>query len=319
MAADRIPLVCVCGPTASGKTALAVALAERFGGEVVSCDSMQVYRTMDIGTAKPTLEEQHGIPHHLIDCVDPGSPFSVAEYVHLAGQAIKGIRARGHLPVLAGGTGLYADSLLYGIDFTLHTEDASVRNRLEQELAVQGAAALYRRLCERDPQAAQTIHPNNKVRLVRALEMMEVSGKTLSQLKVESRKAPSPYRVLRLGLSFCDRQVLYRRIDLRVDEMMRQGLLDEAFRLYSSGFGKTASGAIGYKELFAYFGGFDTLEHCVGAIKQATRRYAKRQLTWFRRNPDTHWLLMDEYENTAELYEAAFRLTESFLREVQEA
>ena len=316
MKEKKIPVLCVAGPTASGKTALSVALAKQFQGEVVSCDSMQVYRRMDIGTAKPTREERQGVPHHLIDCVDPGRVFSVAEYVRLAGEAICSIHARGHLPIVAGGTGLYMDSLLYGIDFTANTENETIRARLQKELDSLGPDALYRRLCERDPEASQTIHPNNRVRLVRALEMIEVSGKTLTQLKEESRQKPNPYQVLRLGLSFHNRQTLYHRIDLRVDEMMRQGLLCEAHRLYTNGFGKTASGAIGYKELFAYFGGFSTMEHCVAAIKQATRRYAKRQGTWFRRSGDIIWLYVDEYVDSQSLFDRAFCLTESFLQEV---
>lgn len=314
---ELIPLIGVVGPTASGKTKLAVSLAFRFGGEIVSCDSMQVYRGMDVGTAKPTEQEMGGVPHHLLGVVDESDSFSVAKYVEMANEAIADIVSRSRIPIVTGGTGLYYDSLMGGIDFSLKTEDPAVRERLSHLAKRDGFEALYVRLCRLDPEAAKTIHLSNEKRILRALEMMEVSGQTVTELKRQSRQKGSPYRCLTVGLAFRSRQVLYDRINCRVDEMMESGLLDETRRLYEGGYSETASGAIGYKELFPFLTGEKSLDDCVAAVKQATRRYAKRQLTWFRRNETIKWLFVDETADFAELVEEAAELCESFLKEVQ--
>jgi len=286
---DKIKLLAVAGPTASGKTALSVALAELLGGEVVSCDSMQIYRGMDIGSAKPTAEETHGIPHHMIDIADPfADVFSCADYVSMASQCVKDIASRGRLPIVCGGTGLYLDNLLYSNEFSSAGADETIRAQL-MELPCD---ELHRRLSEVDPESAAAIHMNNKKRVARALEVYLVTGKTKTEWDRQSRVRESMYDSLTIALDCRDRAVLYDRIDRRVDMMIEAGLVEEAAKFRNAS--GTAAQAIGYKELWGYIDGVESLESCVEKLKQATRNYAKRQLTWFRRNPDIHWIYIDE-------------------------
>ena len=279
------------GPTATGKTALSVGLAQRYGGEVISGDSMQIYQGLDVGTAKVTPEETRGIPHHLIDILTPEQPFSVADFVDRAGALIGEITARGHLPIVAGGTGLYLSSLMNGVQFAPQKVPPQLREQLAAELEQRGPEAMYAELCAVDPEAAAGIHPNNHHRVLRALELYRATGVTMSRQKADSLPAEQPYDALLLCLDFPERAQLYARIDLRVDRMLEQGLLDEARMVYEQRESyRTAAQAIGYKELFPYFAGEQALAPCVEKLKQASRNYAKRQLTWFRRMPGAVWL-----------------------------
>ena len=306
---ERIPLLAVVGPTASGKTALAVELARRFDGEVLSFDSMQLYKGMDVATAKPTEEEMRGIPHHLISAVDPADTYSVARFQEDAARIIGEIRTRGKRPVLVGGTGQYLDALVDNLQ-VLDTGDATeVRARLREELATRGSAAMYERLSGIDPEYAETIHPNNTGRVLRALEVYELTGYTMSYQIAQSRREPGIYDVCYIGLDARDRDVLYDRINTRVDFMLENGLLDEARVWLDDAPGTTAAQAIGIKEMLPFLQGEATLEDCAERLKTDTRHYAKRQLTWFRRNPAVHWLYIDE--NTPdELVRKAVAITE---------
>ena len=309
-ASYKHPVVAVVGPTATGKTALGVALAEQFGGEVISADSMQIYKGLDVGTAKVTPEETHGIPHHGVDILEPDAPFSVADFTAMAGRLEQEIAGRGHLPILVGGTGLYVQSFLYGVRFTEEKAPAGLREQLAEELAQKGGAALYAELQQVDPEAAAVIHPNNQVRVLRALEHYRATGKKLSEQKAASLPSERPYRSLILGLDFPDRAALYRRIDLRVDKMLDAGLLAEAELVWNnrSRF-RTAAQAIGYKEAVAAVRGEASPQDAVAAIQLASRRYAKRQLTWLRRDPDLFWI---RHEKTPDM-DLACRLSTQFL------
>ena len=290
-ASCKHPVVAVVGPTATGKTALGVALAQRFSGEVISADSMQIYKGLDVGTAKVTLEETCGIPHYGVDILTPDKTFSVADFTTLAGRLEQEISARGKLPILVGGTGLYVRSFLYGVRFAEEKAPAGLREQLAAELAQKGGAAMYEELKQADPEAAAAIHPNNQVRVLRALEHYRATGKRLSEQKAASLPPEQPYRSLILGLDFPDRAVLYRRIDLRVDKMLKAGLLEEAEYVWQNRQSfRTAAQAIGYKEFFPYFEGTVPLEACADKLKQASRNYAKRQLTWFRHMDSVVWL-----------------------------
>ena len=289
---EKLPVIAVVGPTASGKTKLAVEIAKRFNGEVVSCDSMQIYKTMNVATAKPTVEEMEGIPHHLVDFLDPSKPFSLAEYQRLAAEAIEKIKAHGKTPVIAGGTGLYADTLLQGIRLCDQGEDPGYRAELVAIAGEKGGKALMEMLRGCDPEYAAGVHENNIPRLIRALEVYHTTGIPLSEHIRRSKEVETPYHPFWLGLRFHDRQKLYDRINLRVDRMMEAGLLEEARAAYETRM-HTAAQAIGCKELYPYFEGKKTLDECVDTLKQSTRRYAKRQLTWFSRNEEIHWLEPD--------------------------
>ena len=307
---DKPRIVAIGGPTASGKTALSVKLALEFQGEIISADSMQIYRGLDVGTAKVTPEETQGVPHHLVDIVGPEQSFSAADYVQAARACAEQIAQRGNLPFVVGGTGLYLSSLLNGIQFTPHKPTTEVRATLEQELAEKGREALYEELCRLDPEGAACVHPNNTPRLLRALELYRTTGRTMSQQKAASRPQTPPYHALLLILNDPDREALYRRIDSRVDRMVEQGLLEEAHRVWQNReCWHTAAQAIGYKELFPYFEREAELEPCLDDLKQASRRYAKRQLTWFRRMEGAHWLDVSDPEIPAK----ARQLVESFL------
>ena len=289
-AGNKQKLIVVLGPTATGKTNLAIHLARRFGGEIISADSMQIYRGLDIGTAKATVQEQQAAPHHLIDICDPQQRFSVADYLTLAREKITEIAGRGAVPIIAGGTGLYISSLIEGIRFLDEPADDGLRARLAQQARELGGEEMYRRLEALDPQAAAAIHPHNEKRVLRALELYEKTGRTITSQREQSRAQEAPYNPLLLGLNFESREQLYQRIGLRIDRMVEQGVLEEARRVYENRDGWiTAAQAIGYKEFFPYFEGTATLEACVNKLKQATRNYAKRQLTWFRRMERVNW------------------------------
>jgi len=307
---DRIPVVAVVGPTASGKSRLAVAIALGRGGEVISADSMQIYKGMDIGTAKPTEEEMRGVPHHLINFVELSHPFSVADYVSLASGCISELSAHGKLPVLAGGTGLYIRSLLQNIQFTENDKNEALRKELAQKAENQGVQALVEELRGFDPESAERIHPNNVGRMIRAIEIYRTTGITMTEQLNRSRQTPSPYDACVIGLDFKDRQKLYDRINLRVDSMMRAGLLAEAEEVLSRPGSQTALQAIGYKELLPYFRSECTLEDAVESIRRESRRYAKRQLTWFRRDGNISWIMVDEYQNFDEVVQQALRIVD---------
>ena len=288
-------VLCVVGPTASGKTKMAVALARRFGGEVVSVDSMQIYRGMTIGTAAPTAEEMEGVPHHMIAVADPAEQWSAARFCQAADACIQDILSRGKLPVLAGGTGLYLDALIRGDDFAPGSQGGEVRLRLQRELREQGPEALLERLRTVDPETAGRLHLRDEKRILRALEIYEQTGEPMSLRDRRGRQRPDRYEAVYLGLSFRDREDLRRRIDRRVDDMVRQGLLQEVQDLLDSGRPRdaTALQAIGYKQFLAVADGAATTDQAVEEVKLRSRQYAKRQLTWLRRNPDIHWILWD--------------------------
>ena len=289
-------ILVIVGPTASGKTRMAVELAQRHNGEVISADSMQIYRTMDIGTAKPTKEEMGGIPHHMIDVADPEEDFSVARYVEMAARCVDDVLERGKLPIVAGGTGLYIDSLLSGRTFVPFSPDSALRGELERELAEKGGQAMLEALAQVDPEAAQRLHPNDHKRIVRALEVYRSTGKTITQHNRETQAIPPRYNALTIGLAFQDRQAMWRRIDQRVDEMVAAGLEDEVRRLLTSGISPkcTAMQAIGYKEFTQALSGEMTWQEATDVVKLRSRQYAKRQLTWFGRNPNTRWVRWDD-------------------------
>lgn len=294
---DKNPVVAVVGPTASGKTGLAIDIAKQFNGEVVSADSMQIYQKMNIGTAKPNIEEMQGIPHHLIDFVPLNQSFSVADYVKNAHEVIGKIHERGNLPVVVGGTGLYVSSLLNNIQFTETKSGEALRQSLFSYAQQYGEQALHDELKKIDVQSASAIHPNNIPRVVRAIEIYRLTGIPMSQHQKESRLLPSPYYTLKIGINYRDRQVLYHRINQRVDIMLASGLLEEAKEILSGEHASTAMQAIGYKELEPYFKGELSLLDAAENLKRETRRYAKRQLTWFRRDKEIFWVYPDESKN----------------------
>ncbi|MBQ9115983.1 MAG: tRNA (adenosine(37)-N6)-dimethylallyltransferase MiaA [Clostridia bacterium] len=288
----KIRVIAVVGPTASGKTALSVELARRLDGEIISCDSMQIYKGMDIGTAKVTDEEKRGVPHHLIDIISPESDFSCSEYSGLAKAAIEDIASRGKTPIFCGGTGLYLDSVLKNTEFSTAGKDDEYRQMLE---ACYSPSELHRKLTEVDPESAAAIHENNVKRVIRALEIYKVTGRKKSEWDALSRSAEPPYDSVVIGLDFRSREKLYSRIDRRVDIMLEAGLMAEVRALDSPAFrASTASQAIGYKELLAYMDGRCTLAEATEQIKQYSRNYAKRQLTWFGKNKDIKWIYADE-------------------------
>ena len=294
---EKIKVLGVVGPTASGKTLLAVNLAKEYKGEVVSCDSMQIYKHLDIATAKPTEAEMQGIKHHLIDFLDLDKSFSVADFVSLAGECVEDISKRGKLPVLCGGTGLYFSSFIDNISFSDSGADPEYRAELEKRASEQGAQSLLDELAVYDPETAAKLHPNNLKRIIRAMEHYKANGLPISEQNKLSRAVPSPYNPLILGITFKDREKLYERINARVDIMLENGLIEEAKWYFSQENVATASAAIGYKELKPYFDGECSLEQASEKLKQETRRYAKRQLTWFRRDKRVHWIYADEPEN----------------------
>ena len=307
-------ILVICGPTASGKTALAVELALRHHGEVVSADSMQIYRRMDIGTAKPTREEMRGVPHHMLDVADPEEDFSVARYVDMAAKCVDDILSRGKLPILAGGTGLYIDSLLSGRTFAPFQPDSPLRGQLEEQLRREGGAAMLSRLAQVDPDSAARLHPNDEKRIIRALEVYQSTGKTITQHNLETRAIPPRYDALTLALAFEQREDMWSRIDRRVDQMMDQGLVDEVQRLLDSGVPAkcTAMQAIGYKEMAAALLSGGDVRAAAEEIQLRSRQYAKRQLTWFKRNKAARWLLWGREPDFAAALQTSTEYMEEF-------
>ena len=286
--------VVVCGPTASGKTALAIALAQRLNGEIVSADSMQIYRGMDIGTAKPDEDERAAAMHHMIDIADPGEVFSAARYSQQASVIVDDIIARGKTPIICGGTGLYINALVSGNDFAKNSEDNGIRARLEEEYRSKGAEHIHNRLRLVDPESADRLHVNDIKRVIRALEVFELTGKTITEHNRRSKLIKPRYDAVFIGIAPVDRQVLYERINIRVDRMLELGLEREVGELYSAGkLTGTASQAIGYKEMLSYINGEGTLQQAADMIKQKSRNYAKRQLTWFKSDERVRWVEYD--------------------------
>jgi tRNA dimethylallyltransferase len=305
-------IICVVGPTASGKTALAVELAKELGGEVISCDSMQIYRGMDIGTAKPTLDEMQGIPHHMIDICDPTEDFSVSRYTEMATPILDDILARGKTAIIAGGTGLYVDALIRGNDFA-PIPATGHREKLEAQIEAEGVEALLCQLRSIDPEAAERSQGNPR-RIIRALEVYYETGETITAHNLKTQALPPRYTPLWIGLDFTNRQDLYDRIDRRVEIMLETGLLEEIRHLLASGIPEnaTAMQAIGYKEFVDALAGRASLTSAVQQVQQASRRYAKRQLTWFRRNERMHWILRTPQRTATEILAEAQQITSNF-------
>lgn len=309
----KTPIIVVVGPTASGKTALSVLLAKKFDCEIVSFDSMQVYKELSVSTAKPDLAEMDGVPHHLIDNLSVSENFSVATFCEMAKSAVKDIISRNKIPLFVGGTGLYIDSFVNNINFENIDKNDEVRekiNNLEKEIGTDG---LYKRLMEVDNKAAENIHPNNIKRVKRALEIYYSSGITKTEQDENSMKNSSPYKPLFIGINYKNRENLYNRINLRVDKMIENGLVNEAREFYKLPFSKTASQAIGCKELKPFIDGEKSLDECVEKLKQETRRYAKRQITWFKRNKEINWYYPDE-QNYDIIVNSCISLIENFLK-----
>ena len=298
-------IICIAGPTASGKTALAVELAKELNGEVVSCDSMQVYKRMDIGTAKPTAEETQGIVHHMLSVAEPEEDFSVSRYCEMASPIVDDIVARGKTAIIAGGTGLYMDALIKGNDFAPYPATGR-REELEEKADREGMEALMDWLREIDPESAARLHISDRKRIIRALEVYLETGETITAHNIKTQAIPPRFNPLWLGIDFADRAELYRRIDLRVDVMLQMGLIEEIQRLLAEGVPAkcTAMQAIGYKEFVAALEGDGTIEEAAALVQQSSRRYAKRQLTWFRRNKSMNWLIRDRED----IFSAARRL-----------
>ncbi|MEW9033402.1 MAG: tRNA (adenosine(37)-N6)-dimethylallyltransferase MiaA [Planifilum fimeticola] len=299
----RGPLLVIVGPTAVGKTSLSLSLAGAFRGEIVSGDSMQVYRHMDIGTAKVTAEEREKIPHHLIDIVDPDHPFTVEEYQRLAREAIEDIQRRGRLPILVGGTGLYIQSVTHGYLLPGVEGNPELREKLHRFADEEGNEKLWEKLKAVDPETAVRLHPNDRRRIIRALEVYEGTGIPFSKLQ---RKSSPRYDMLWIGLTM-SRERLYERINRRVDRMMAEGLVEEVEALRNKGYHRdlTSMQALGYKEIMMYLDGEISREEAVEAIKRGTRKYAKRQLSWFRRIPEIHWFDVNKPESAEEIWELA--------------
>ena len=304
-------IICVVGPTASGKTALAVELARSFNGEVISCDSMQIYRRMDIGTAKPTTEEMQGIPHHMIDICEPDEPFSVSRYCEMATPILEDILARDKTAVIAGGTGLYVDSLIRGNDFAPFPS-TGCRERLEERAKTEGIEVLMAELRAVDPESLERSQ-NNPRRIIRALEVWQETGETLTAHNLRTQAIPDRYHPLWIGLDYVNRQDLYDRIDLRVELMVRDGLLEEIRQILGSGIPETATAmqAIGYKEFVDAMAGRSTVGDAIAQVQQSSRRYAKRQLTWFKRNRNIHWLLREPDMSADEIFSRARQLVQN--------
>lgn len=305
--ADKIKIICVVGATASGKTAFGIELAKALDGEIISADSMQVYKNMPIATAVATPDEQQGIPHHLTEFLSNEQNFSVADFTKLAGEKIKDISSRGKVPIIVGGTGLFVDSLVKNITFS----HVGVNEQIRQSLMDKDTEELYNLLLSVDENAAKDIHKNNRKRVIRALELY-YGGVSKTQQNLQSMSEESPYDALYIGINYSDRQALYNRINLRVDIMLQQGIIDEAKAVFASSTG-TAKQAIGHKELMPYINGEISLDEAVDNLKKETRHYAKRQLTWFRRNENINWLYADLVSKD-ELVDSAISLCKKFMK-----
>lgn len=292
------PMIILTGPTAVGKTDLSIQLAKAMNGEIISADSMQVYRHMDIGSAKVTPEEMDGVPHHLIDVLEPEEEFNVVVFQKLAKEALTGIYEREHIPIIVGGTGFYIQALLYDIDFTENDGDTAIRRELEKLAQTQGAGCLHQMLQEIDPESAAAIHQNNVKRVIRAIEFYRQTGKKISLHNEQEREKQSPYQFLYYVLD-TDRKTLYERIDRRVDLMMEHGLVDEVKHLADMGCTRdmVSMQGLGYKEILDYLSGEIPLEEAVYILKRDTRHFAKRQITWFKRERDVRWLELEQFQN----------------------
>ena len=315
------PLIILTGPTAVGKTSLSIRLAKAVDGEIISADSMQIYKHMDIGSAKVTKEEMDGVPHHLIDLLEPWEECNVVTFQQLAKTALEEIASRGRVPIVAGGTGFYIQALLYDIDFKDNEEGGAIRRELEAEAEEKGGAYLHGLLGEVDPESARAIHPNNLKRVIRALEYYRQTGETISAHNEEERKKESPYEFFYYVLN-TDRQVLYDRIDRRVDEMVKAGLIDEVQRLKSMGCTRqmVSMQGLGYKEILDYLEDRCTLEEALYVLKRDTRHFAKRQLTWYRRERQVRWLNLPDFENNQDkVLEHILRETGPILQEWRES
>ncbi len=306
-------IICIAGPTASGKTRLSIGLAQALGAEIVSCDSMQVYRRMDIGTAKPTVEERAGIPHYLLDVAEPSEDFSVSRYCAMAAPIVDDILSRGKTAIIVGGTGLYMDSLVRGNDFAPYPATGR-REELEALACAKGIEAVLEMLQKVDPESAARLHPSDQKRIIRAMEVYLETGETITQHNRRTQALPPRYRPLWIGLEDASRANLYRRIDHRVDTMLSDGLIVEIQRLLAEGISPkaTAMQAIGYKEFVAALAGHISIAEAAGQVKQASRHYAKRQLTWFRRNPSMHWLRRSDSCGSSEILMQAQQLVTNF-------
>ncbi|MBQ4568809.1 MAG: tRNA (adenosine(37)-N6)-dimethylallyltransferase MiaA [Ruminococcus sp.] len=312
MSNNKIKIISIVGPTASGKTSLSVELALALNTEVISADSMQIYKYMDIATAKPSADERKGVIHHLMDYVEPGESYSVSRYVNDALSSAQAISNKGKIPILVGGTGLYVDSLLDGIKFCEGETDLKLRVKLKTELEENGLNFMINKLSEFDPESAQKLSAErNPKRILRAMEVYYTTGVTLSEQNLKSKEKPSVFDSLKIGIKFRNRDLLYNRINQRVDIMLEQGLLKEAEAFFSSAYGNTAKQAIGYKELKPYFDGIKSLNECIELLKQSTRRYAKRQLTWFNRDKNIHWFYVDDYNDSQALFSDVLSLVKT--------
>ncbi len=314
---EKTKICVVIGPTASGKTALGVEICKKFNGEVISCDSMQIYKGLPIATAVPTLEEREGIPHHLMEFLEINQNFSVADYVSLAKEKIENIKSRGKLPVFVGGTGLYISSLLDNVKFAPQQFDENIRKGLNERIKTEGCEKLYEELKAIDPETAEKIHVNDALRITRALEIYLLTGETKTEQVKRSKEEPSPYDPCVIGLNFENRDILYDRINRRVDIMMESGMLEEVKSVYGKYGDEVSVAAIGYKEFIPYLKGEDTIENCIENVKQESRRYAKRQLTWFRRDSRVNWIYPDTFEENVEysrtkVIEKAIEIMENF-------
>ncbi len=311
MKEEKNPLVILTGPTAVGKTSLSIELARRIGGEIISADSMQVYRGMDIGTAKIRPDEMGGIPHYLVDILDPDQAFNVVLFQQKAREAMEKIRSHGNIPVVVGGTGFYIQALLYDIDFSVHEEGEEYRRRLTLTAREKGAEYLHARLAEVDPEYAASVHFHNLKKVIRALEYYRETGQKLSDHNRQQKEKESPYNFVYFVLNH-DRQILYDRIDRRVDRMMEEGLLEEVKGLADRGYTDdlVSMQGLGYKEFFACFRGEASLDQVVDRIKQETRRFSKRQLTWFRREKDVVWINKGDFSSEEEILDRMIRQIE---------
>ena len=306
-------IICIAGPTASGKTALAVALAKEMGGEVVSCDSMQIYKGMDIGTAKPTLEEMQDVPHHMLDVAEPWEDFSVSRYCQMATPIVDDILTRGKTAIIAGGTGLYMDALIRGNSFAPYPS-TGMREKLEAQADTEGMEAMLALLDSIDPETASRLHLADRKRILRALEVYYETGETITAHNKRTQQLPPRYKPVWFALEDADRADLYKRIDSRVEKMLRDGLIEEIQGLLAKGIPEkcTAMQAIGYKEFIEALHGNCTIDAAAAQVQQSSRHYAKRQLTWFRRNPAIHWLRRGSGEDTAQILIRARQILAEF-------
>lgn len=306
---EKKPLIVLTGPTAVGKTNLSIRLAKKIGGEIISADSMQIYKKMNIGTAKISPEEMAGVPHYLVDELDPGEEFNVVAFQQMAKKAMKQIYENGHIPIVVGGTGFYIQALLYDVDFSEHETEEKYRQELVALEQEKGREYLYEMLKQADPEYAAIVHSNNVKRVIRALEYYHETGRKLSEHNAQQRENPSPYQFVYLVLND-EREILYDRIDRRVDQMMEAGLLQEVEALVKEGYERTlvSMQGLGYKEFFDYFDGKCTLEETVDIIKRDTRRFAKRQLTWFRREKEVCWMNKQDYPDGDALFHEILKI-----------